>query len=163
MAYRKKILITIDWFLPGTKSGGPVRSYANMLDHLGDYYDFYVVTRDTDFLSNEVYKGIQSNAWNKINNYTQVYYFSKNTLNRNNLKELFQNTVFDVAYINGIYSWYFSILPIILLKNHPKVLVSARGMLNPQAFTVKPLKKKVYLAIANMVNLYKNVRFHATE
>ena len=61
---RKKILITIDWFLPGTKSGGPVRSYANMLDHLGAYYDFYIVTRDTDFLSDEVYSNIESNAWN---------------------------------------------------------------------------------------------------
>jgi len=163
MAYRTKILITIDWFLPGTKSGGPVRSYANMLDHLGVYYDFYVVTRDTDFLSNEVYKGIQSNAWNTINNHTQVYYFSKDTLNKKNLRVLLKNTQFDVAYINGVYSWYFSILPIILLKNHPNVLVSARGMLNPQAFSVKPLKKKVYLAIANMVNLYKHVKFHATN
>lgn len=160
---KKKILITIDWFLPGTKSGGPVRSYANMLDHLGAYYDFYVVTRDTDFLSDAAYKGIQSNAWNTINDHTQIYYFSKEALNKRNLKALLDNTEFDVAYINGIYSWYFSILPVMLLKNHPNVLVSARGMLNPQAFSVKPFKKKVFLAIANMFNLYKGVTFHATN
>lgn len=160
---KKKILITIDWFLPGTKSGGPVRSYANMLDHLGAYYDFYVVTRDTDFLSDAAYKGIQSNAWNTINDHTHIYYFSKEALNKRNLKALLDNTEFDVAYINGIYSWYFSILPVMLLKNHPNVLVSARGMLNPQAFSVKPFKKKVFLAIANMFNLYKGVTFHATN
>jgi glycosyltransferase involved in cell wall biosynthesis len=163
MSGRTKILITIDWFLPGTKSGGPVRSYANMLDHLGAYFDFYVVTRDTDFLSNTVYTGIQSNAWNRINDYTEVYYFSKEALNSKNLKALLNKTKFDVAYINGIYSWYFSILPVIVLKNYPNVLVSARGMLNPQAFSVKPLKKKVYLAMANMLNLYTGVTFHATN
>ena len=160
---RKKILITIDWFLPGTKSGGPVRSYANMLDHLGVYYDFYVVTRDTDFLSDTVYTVIQSNSWNRINDYTAVYYFSKESLNKKNLKTLLHNTEFDVAYINGIYSWYFSILPLIILKNHPNVLVSARGMLNPQAFSVKPFKKRVFLAIANFFKLYKGVTFHATN
>jgi glycosyltransferase involved in cell wall biosynthesis len=160
---KKKILITIDWFLPGTKSGGPVRSYANMLDHLGAYFDFYVITRDTDFLSDAAYKGIQSNAWNTINDHTQIYYFSKEALNKRNLKALLDNTEFDVAYINGIYSWYFSILPVMLLKNRRNVLVSARGMLNPQAFSVKPFKKKVFLAIANMFNLYKGVTFHATN
>ncbi len=160
---RKKILITIDWFLPGTKSGGPVRSYANMLDHLGAYYDFYIVTRDTDFLSDEVYSNIESNAWNSINDHTQVYYFSKEALTKSNLKVLLTSVEFDVAYINGIYSWYFSILPVILLKKYPNVIVSARGMLNPQAFSVKPLKKKVYLTIAKLFGVYKNAKFHATN
>nr|WP_321246924.1 glycosyltransferase [uncultured Psychroserpens sp.] len=163
MMQRKKILITIDWFLPGTKSGGPVRSYANMLDHLGAYYDFYIVTRDTDFLSDEVYSNIESNAWNSINDHTQVYYFSKEALTKSNLKVLLTSVEFDVAYINGIYSWYFSILPVILLKKYPNVIVSARGMLNPQAFSVKPLKKKVYLTIAKLFGVYKNAKFHATN
>jgi glycosyltransferase involved in cell wall biosynthesis len=160
---KKKILITIDWFLPGTKSGGPVRSYANMLDHLGAYYDFYIVTRDTDFLSDEVYKNVKSNTWNTINEHTKVYYFSKDTLNKKNLKTLLTSIEFDVAYINGIYSWYFSILPVLLLKKYPNVIVSARGMLNPQAFSVKPLKKKIYLAVAKLLGIYKSAKFHATN
>ena len=41
-----KILLFIDWFLPGTKSGGPVRSYANLISHFKDDYDFYVITRN---------------------------------------------------------------------------------------------------------------------
>ena len=46
---RKKVLITIDWFLPGTKSGGPVRSYANMIAYFKNEFDFYIITRDTDY------------------------------------------------------------------------------------------------------------------
>lgn len=160
---RKKILITIDWFLPGTKSGGPVRSYANMISHLGGHFDFYIITRDTDYCSDEVYENIKSNTWNQLDEHTFVYYFSKDQLNPKNLKKLLSETVFDIAYINGIYSWNFSILPLWLLRKHKNVIVAARGMLNPQAFSVKKTKKKLFLNLANLLGLYKNVIFHATN
>ncbi len=160
---RKKILITIDWFLPGTKSGGPVRSYTNMIAHLGKYHDFYIVTRDSDYCSEEIYPNIKSNAWNQLDKHTFVYYFSKDQLNKSNIKKLLNETPFDIAYINGIYSWYFSILPLWLLRKKTNVIVAARGMLNSQAFSVKKTKKKVYLTLANTLGIYKNVTFHATN
>ncbi|MEZ4801905.1 MAG: glycosyltransferase family 4 protein [Gelidibacter sp.] len=160
---RKKILITIDWFLPGTKSGGPVRSYANMIAHLGVHYDFYIITRDTDYCSDKVYENVQSNAWNQLDEHTSVYYFSNDRLNKENFKKLLDETSFDIVYINGIYSWNFSILPLWLLKNHKNVIVAARGMLNPQAFSVKGKRKKLFLRIAKFIGLYKNVKFHATN
>ncbi|MCK7590221.1 glycosyltransferase family 4 protein [Subsaxibacter sp. CAU 1640] len=160
---RKKILIVIDWFLPGTNSGGPVRSYANLIAHLGSYHDFYIITRDTDYCSDEVYTDIQSDSWNQLNEHMSVYYFSKEALNKSNLKQVIDDTAFDIAYINGIYSWYFSILPLWFLRKHPHVIVAARGMLNPQAFSVKKTKKRWFLAIAKLLDLYKGVRFHATN
>lgn len=160
---RKNILIFIDWFLPGTKSGGPVRSYVNMIAHLGNYHNFYVITRDADYCSDEVYENVQSNSWNQLDEHTFVYYVSKDRLNKANLEQLIDATAFDVAYINGIYSWYFSILPLWLLRKHPHVMVAARGMLNPQAFSVKKTKKKFFLAIAKFLGLYRHVTFHATN
>ncbi|WP_146608948.1 glycosyltransferase [Gelidibacter algens] len=161
---RKKVLIVIDWFLPGTMSGGPVRSYANLIEHLTDEFEFLVVTRDSDFGSDRPYDTVISNTWTEFNDYTKVFYLSNDNVKREFLKELFQNTEFDIAYINGIYSWYFSILPIILLKPLGKaIIVSARGMLNPQAFSVKGFKKKSFLKIASVFKLYNNVSFHATN
>ncbi|MEH6535217.1 MAG: glycosyltransferase [Psychroserpens sp.] len=160
---RPKILITIDWFLPGTKSGGPVRSYKNIIDYLGAYYDFYVITRDTDYCSDEVYENITSNAWNKYNDHTSIYYISKDQLNKGNMKSLINEHDYDAIMINGIYSFYFSILPVWLSKKKSNVIVSARGMLNPQAFSVKGTKKRVYLTIAKALGLYKNIKFHATN
>lgn len=163
MADRKKILLTIDWFLPGTNSGGPVRSYANMLDHLGQYHDFLIITRNTDYCSEDVYPSIISNSWNQLNEHTSVYYFSKDQLTFTNFKALLKATDFDIIYINGIYSWYFSILPLWFFKNQNQLIVAARGMLNSQAFSVKKAKKVLFLRFANTFNLYKNVIFHATN
>lgn len=161
---RIKVLITIDWFLPGTNSGGPVRSYANLIDHLKDDFEFLIITRDTDFGTQVPYEDIIPNTWITFNDYTQIYYIGQTQLNKSHFKKIFDSVSFDIAYINGIYSWYFSILPIILLKRQNKpVLVSARGMLNPQAFSVKGFKKRVFLALASLFSLYNRVRFHATN
>ncbi|MCK0123639.1 glycosyltransferase family 4 protein [Gelidibacter sp. F2691] len=159
---RIKVLISIDWFLPGTNSGGPVRSYANLLDHLDEGFEFFVVTRNTDFGSTLPYEDVTPNTWTHFNDYIKIFYCSSDYLTSSNFKKLFDETEFDIAYINGIYSWYFSILPVILIKQK-SVIVSARGMLNPQAFSVKSFKKNFFIKIANLIGLYKKVRFHATN
>lgn len=154
----------MDWFLPGTASGGPLRSYANLIAQLNEGFEFYIITRNTDFGATEPYKTVVPNSWNPLNAYTQVYYLSNAQISRSNLKTLLSATTFDVALVNGIYSWYFSILPVWLLKSLGKPLVvSARGMLNPQAFSVKGFRKKVFLTLARVLQLYKGVTFHATN
>lgn len=161
---KKQIVIFIDWFLPGTKSGGPVRSYANLLDHFKDEFDFYVITRDTDYCEDIPYTTIQKNTWNTYNKSTQIYYISKEQLGVKKIKEILKSKPFDIALINGVYSWYFSILPLFLLKSYPiKKIVSARGMLNSQAFSVQRKKKKIFLFLAKNLGLYKKAFFHATN
>ena len=161
---KRKILIFIDWFLPGYKAGGPVRSIANLISQLSETFDFKIVTRNTDYLSAQPYAGVASNCWVGFNASTQVFYFSEDNLTRQNLKKLIAETDFDVAYINGIYSFYFSILPLFLLKKKPqKLLVAARGMLSAHAFSAKRTKKKLFLTATKLLGLYKQVNFHATN
>lgn len=164
MPRRKRILITIDWFLPGTRSGGPVRSYANLIEHLNEGFEFYIVTRNTDFGSETAYENILPNTWVALNEYTKVYYVSKEHQSKYHLSCIFKSINFDVVYINGIYSFYYSILPVILLKKYKKpIIISARGMLNPQAFSIKGRRKKLFLNLAKRLGLYSNVIFHATN
>ena len=163
MSTKKNILITIDWYLPGTASGGPVRSCANFIDHLSQEFSFYIITRDTDYCSRDPYNSIISNAWNTLENGTKVYYCSSDRIANTLLTKVFKEKTFDTIYINGIYSWYFSILPLLVFKNHPRVLVAPRGMLNPQAFSVKPFKKRLFIFLEKRFGLYTNVTFHATN
>lgn len=160
---RPSVLISIDWFLPGTKSGGPVRSYSNLIDHLSSEIDFYVFTRNTDYCEMTPYEGIESDQWVDLKPGLKVYYLSADRTNRSGISKVLKSRYFDFILINGIYSWNFSILPLLILKKHPNVIVSARGMLNDQAFSVKPFKKKLFLMAAKVFGLYNNAVLHATN
>lgn len=161
--HKQKIIITIDWFLPGTNSGGPVRSMANMIAHL-DEYDFFILTRDTDYCSDKVYPTVTSDTWTKFSENVQVYYFSEDKLNKKNIKRIMSEVNADAVYINGVYSKNFSILPLQIAKVLKlKIIIATRGMLSPHALAVKPLKKKLFLQLANTRSWYKNVVFHATQ
>jgi len=161
---KKKVLIFIDWFLPGTNSGGPVRSYVNLIDHFEDDFTFYIVTRNLDYLSKSQYKNTIPDNWNKLNEHTNVYYISPGELKINTIRKIYKHFDADLVLVNGIYSFYFSILPVLISrKRRQPTVVSARGMLSPQAFCVKRIKKKLFLRLSRFLNLYKNVVFHATN
>lgn len=161
---RKKVLITIDWFLPGTNSGGPVRSYENLLDHFSEDHNFYVITRNIDYCDNKPYENVLSDSWNTVKNNLNVYYISNDNLGFNTIKKICLSIKFDIVLINGVYSWYFSILPLWIFKFlKVKKIVSPRGMLNSQAFSTNKIKKVIFLKIARLINLYGKVFFHATN
>ncbi len=161
---RKKILVFIDWFLPGYKAGGPVRSVANMVDHLRDEFDFFIVTRNMDYLSNVPYEDVRANEWVDLRTGVKVYYISADRLGVRSLRQLVDSMDFDLVHVNGIYSFYFSILPVWLARSRGKpVIISARGMLSAHAFSRKAVKKNLFLSLAKAVRFYRNVCFHATN
>jgi len=162
---KKKILIFIDWFLPGYKAGGPVRSMANMVEYLKEDYAFYIVTRNTDYTDSEPYSSVKSNCWESFADNVKVFYADVALQNNATFMELISEVKPDIAYINGVYSWKFSIMPLIAAKKArlKKVIVATRGMLAQSAVDVKGGKKKLFLKVARMAGLYKNVVFHATN
>lgn len=68
----------------------------------------------------------------------------------------------DVLFINDIYSWHFSLIPLLFYKASIKI-VSARGMLHPGALSQKYFKKKVYFALRKMLGMNKRCDFHASN
>lgn len=162
---RPVVLIFIDWYLPGYKAGGPIRSIANMVERLSGEFDFRIITRDTDYTETEAYPGVQSDQWNSGKHGEQIYYFSAKNLNRKNLRNVIRQLDYQIAYINGIYSWYFSILPLILCRKYrnKKLVIATRGMLAGSAIDVKGGKKKLFLNLARFAGIYKNVVFHCTN
>ncbi|MBR8538360.1 glycosyltransferase [Carboxylicivirga sediminis] len=163
--HRKKILIFIDWFLPGYKAGGPVRSMANMVAYLKEDYLFYIVTRNTDYTETIPYKTVNSNCWESFSENVNVYYADEAHQNKLTYKGILNEVVPDIVYINGVYSWKFSILPLLVAKkaSSAKVIVATRGMLAASAIDVKGGKKKLFLKLARMAGLYKRTIFHATN
>lgn len=69
------ILVFTDYYLPGYKAGGPIRTLANMVDQLGDEFEFKIITADRDFDDNSTYKEIAVGCWDKVGK-ADVFYMS---------------------------------------------------------------------------------------
>ncbi len=162
---KKRVLVFIDWFLPGDRAGGPVRSVANLIAHLGSEIEFSVVTRDTDYTSNKPYDDISPDKWNETPFGARVFYISEDNLSRETINQLLNETDYDHVYVNGIWSQPFTIWPLEYFRSHKKnipVTVAVRGMLAPSALAIKALKKKAFLMYANWKGIFKGITFHAT-
>lgn len=158
-----KVLVFIDWYLPGFRAGGPVQSCANLVAHLGEEIQFSVVTRDTDYTSETPYPNVTPNTWNRLSDGTRVYYVSNDELQPSTIRRILDEEQYDAVYLNGIYSYCFTQQPLRALRRSPKpVIVAVRGMLAPSALAIKKKKKKLYLALAKLTGMFSNVRFHAT-
>lgn len=159
-----KILIFIDWYLPGYKAGGPIQSVSNLVEHLKNGFDFSIITRNTDYCETSPYVNVKSNEWNILENGVKVYYFSEDQLTRANVRNLIRKTEFDVVYLNGIYSLYFTLIPLFFLrKKHDKrIVIAARGMLSDGSINVKKTKKQFFIRAVKVLKLFDNVVFHAT-
>ncbi|WP_430934772.1 glycosyltransferase family 4 protein [Saccharicrinis sp. 156] len=163
---KKKIIAFIDWYIPGYKAGGGQRAFANMVSYLRETFDFYIITRNTDFLETIPYEGIESEKWVECNKGEYVFYCPESKVNQRLYKKLIQEVRPDEAYINGVYSWKFSILPLIVLKNigfKGKKVLGTYGMLAPTAINIKRRKKQLFIILSRLYGLYKNVLFHATS
>lgn len=161
----KRILVFIDWFLPGYKAGGPVRSMANMIDHLSDRFAFDVVTRNSEYMESIPYPGVKSNQWNSLSTNVRVYYSSQSNESLKLWRQIISEGRYDVIYINGIYSPKYSILPLLAAKmeKQRKIVVAPRGMLASSAINVKKTKKKLFLSLTRQTGAYRGITFHATN
>jgi glycosyltransferase involved in cell wall biosynthesis len=162
---RNKILLFIDWYLPGYRAGGPIRSCANLIAHLSSYFDISVVTRDTDYTSDTPYEDIVSNEWNISPEGTRVFYFSSERLSRESICGLLKAEEYDFLYLNSVFSRYFTLIPLQYLKGtkNKKIIVASRGMLASSALAIKKNKKRLFLFFAKRFDLFGGVLFHASN
>ncbi len=156
---KKKILIFIDWYLPGFRAGGPIRSCANLVSHLSEDFDFYIVTTDTDYMSGTPYENLKPDHWNSLPDGSKVWYISRKNLRTGTIRNKIHEVRPDFIYLNGVYSRLFTIAP---LKHADKIIVSVRGMLAPSALAIKPVKKRLFFLYAKFTGLFSRLIFQAS-
>lgn len=161
---RKKILVFSDWFLPGFKAGGPIRSLYHITQNVD--HEFFVVTRNTDYHSTTIYSEVESNGWNELSKNCKVYYLSEANFTNNQIERFLDEIKPDWIYLNSLFSPVFTIKPLFIAKKRKllsKVIVAPRGMLKSGALSIKSKKKRIFISVANFLGWYKNVRWHATN
>lgn len=166
MTSKPSIMVLIDWFAPGYRAGGPIRSCVNFTTTMQEDFDIRVVTTNLDLGVKEPYPEISPNTWLPFSGQAKAWYFSGERLTYKNLQELIREGKPDYLYINSLYSLPFTIWPLWMKFSgayQGKVVLAPRGMLKPAALAVKPLKKKVFLNLMKLLRVNRRVIFHATN
>lgn len=163
---KKKILVFVDWYLPGYKAGGQIRSVASMVGHLKDQYDFRIITSNSDLHAEAPYEGIPSDTWVTREDGSKVYYFSAANKTKEQLKKVIFAEQADIIYLNSLFSVFYTLQPLLIRKRllpNRKLVLAPRGMLGKGALQIKPLKKKLFLNFAKILGLYKGITWHASS
>lgn len=159
------ILIFTDWFLPGFKAGGPIKSVSNIVNSLHDDFNFYIITSDRDLNDPIPYKGIPLNKWIKKEKYS-IIYLSQEKRDEWIKDHLSTHKNYTHYYFNSIFSKNFTLLPLKFLKKlklSHKIILAPRGMLGKGALSIKPFKKKIFLFLSKILAYFNNITWHATN
>ncbi len=165
MEIKKRVLIFYDHFYPAYKAGGPVQSLVNLIRNLSAEFDFYIVCKPHEMGETTVLSNIEINKWTSWENKASVMYWNYSFSKRNELKKLIADVQPTIVFINGLYSFYFSILPLWYASKNKgsKIILSARGMLHPGALAQKATKKKGFLFLLKFSGIQKKICWHATD
>ena len=164
--HRQIILIFVAYYLPSYKSGGPVRTIANIVDHLGDVFDFKIICKDRDSFETKPYPKIKVNDWNQVGR-AQVFYADPKFMTLLNVARLIKTTPHDVLYLNSFFIPRFTLLPLLAryLKMAPckPCVIAPRGEFSKGAIDIKANKKKIFIGASKGVGLFRNLIWQASS
>jgi hypothetical protein len=161
-----RLLIFVDWYLPGYKAGGQISSCSNIVYALKDQMDISIITRDRDLDDTIPYTGITADTWQQQQPRVKINYVSPGQVTFGNIKKLIREAAPDTIYFNSMFSYRFTLLPLVALKSmkqHYKIVLAPRGMLQHGAMHFKTTKKTTTLSLLYYAGLLKQVVFHATD
>lgn len=166
MKNKPKILTFVSYYLPGYKAGGPLRTIANMVDHLSDDFEFWIVTRDRDLGDTEPYADVMVNQWNDVQG-AKVFYLSPENQTLNGITDVINATPHDLIYLNSFFDPLFTLKPLLSrrigrLRNIP-ILLAPRGEFSEGAIRLKRFKKSIFIKIARWLGIYRDIYWHASS
>jgi glycosyltransferase involved in cell wall biosynthesis len=162
---RSSVLVLCDYFLPGYRAGGVLRTVANMLALLGPEFRFRVVTRGRDYGS-APYSGIETQKW-LIRDESEVLYLTDSELRPWVIRRILQDTPHDALFLNSVVSLHFGITPAIArwLKLIPRqrLIVAPNGELAESALRIKRKRKALLLGLAKGLGFYTDASWRASD
>ena len=159
------ILTFLSFYLPGYRGGGPIRTIANMVERLGDDFDFRIVTTDRDLGDKQSYPNVQVDAWNVVDK-AKVFYASAASRSLAGFTRLMRDTPHDLLYLNSFFDPRFTLRPIFarwlgLVPKRPLV-VAPHGEFSVGALRIKSWKKKPFIQFAHILGLFDGTYWHAS-
>lgn len=165
-----RILIITDYYLPGYKGGGPVRSIANLVEHLGDTFAFDILAPDRDFGDNTPYPNVRYGEWTPVGK-ARVRYLAPEERRMKTLgaliSTLFSQLDYDMLYLN---SFFAPMCAKILwarragyIAQDVPILLNPRGEFTRAALQHKRLKKRLYLTLVKAAKAARNLHWQTAS
>ena len=166
-ASRPTVLAFVRYYLPGYKSGGPIRTIANMVAVLGDEIDFRIVTSDRDATDTRPYAHLAGQeGWQDVGK-AKVLYLPPSQKNLRNMSRIIHQTAHDTLYLNSFFDPVFTLKPLLArrlgLAPASRCVIAPRGEFSPGALKLKAAKKRSFLAISRVSGLYRNLIWQASS
>ena len=163
---KKTVLVLTDYYVPGCKAGGPIRTISNIVSRLGDRFDFRIITRDRDLRDKNPYPDVTVDDWSHGKK-SSILYLSPGLSSTIMLCRVLASSHYDTLYLNSLFSFKFTILPLLLfrlnLTRGRHVILAPRGACATSALDLKKSKKSVFLMLAKSIGLYESVVWHASS
>lgn len=160
------VLALTDYFLPGFRGGGPIRTLASLAARLGSALELRLITRDHDLGRADPYPGIRRDGWEDVGP-VRVAYRRTGPLHPLRLLRLIRGAPHEVLYLNSCFSLHFAVQPLLLrrlgLLPAVRTVLAPRGELAVAALANKPRRKRVYLAVAKVFGIYRGVLWQASS
>jgi len=160
------ILVLRDYYLPGYKSGGPIRTIANLVDRLGHEFQFKIICADRDSGDEKPYSNIKLGDWNRVGN-AMVFYMSFDERSSLNFRNVIKSIECDLVYLNSFFSAQFTIQYLILRKvgmvSDRPLVIAPRGEFSPAALALKSYKKRLFIVLARVLRLYEGAVWQASS
>ena len=158
------ILVFVRHYLPGFRSGGPVRSVSNLVKAIESAYDFRIVCLNRDHGETKNYADIVSSQWTKMG-HVQVYYATEQDMGFALYRSLIAELKPDMIYLNSLLDRKFSMMPFLAAGrgNDIPVLIAPRGELSPGALGLKAWRKHFFLRIVKFCNYFAHAHWHASS
>lgn len=137
-----KVLVVIDFFLPGRKSGGPVTTLSNMIVKLEEHLDLTIVTRNRDIDGSKY--DLKDNTIIGFSRSSKIIYLNDKDFNPKNIVRIYKDIGADYIYLNSFFA-KISIATLIhckFRKIKAKIILAPRGEFSKGALSIKSLKKK---------------------
>jgi glycosyltransferase involved in cell wall biosynthesis len=166
MSDRPIILASLGAYLPGFRFGGPLVSVIGLVEHLGDEFDFRILTSDRDLGDSAPYESVQAGHWTRVKG-ADVYYTPRSEQNLRGLGAIIRATPHDLLYLNSFFSPRFTILPLVarrlgMIPAKPLV-IAPRGELSEGALSLRKGKKRAYLVASMLARLYADAVWQASS
>lgn len=163
---RPEVLMSVPYYLPGYRAGGPIRTVSAMVEGLDVEFRFRVLTSDRDEGDEAPYPEARPGEWVQQGR-ARVRYLAPEEQTLAGLRRALGHLSPDLLYLNSFYHPVFTFRLLLLRRlgalAQVPLLLAPRGHLSPGARAVKTWRKRAYIALVKLLGLVDDAVFHASD